>query len=383
MGDTGHQDDLAGAMQLMQQQMFQMQQAIQAQDAAAQQAAIAQQEQQAQAPPRQGFAPRRPSSSTSLQPTNPCGYYHPDEDICSLQHVYNSPYWLRPRSPAHQQGPSMLTEAPRHIMLTAAYRQIRRHPKTDPDSWNHRSKIKKTLRSSLSPPGGKKQLLLTGPMVRTAGNTSPWEGLNHKSDLYSRWFQPVPGPNLKADLYNLWRSQKRSSWKYCRHTRQPLRGGYNALEYLSNSTRVVPRKEPCPSAGNTAAPPPAKEPEKMQTLHQGVLVFTASIHLGQRGVKEAGEHTFPLLFIHKKKPTLWVPGPSFQVPDPRFQIFGCSPCKEEAKNTCLSRFLREDATRRKVGANKLSVNPRGNTHQQIPSTCPWQRRFKMRRQVIE
>ncbi|KAF2581887.1 hypothetical protein F2Q68_00004241 [Brassica cretica] len=153
--------------------------------------------------------------------------------------------------------------------------------------------------------------------------------------------------------------------------------------YQTTTKRVVPRKEPCPSAGNTAAPPPAKEPEKMQTLHQGVLVFTASIHLEQRGVKEAGEHTFPLLFIHKKKPTLWVPGPSFQVPDPRFQIFGCSPCKEEAKNTCLSRFLREDATRRKVGANKLSVNPRGNTHQQIPSTCPWQKRFKMRRQVIE
>ena len=36
MGDTGHRDDLAGAMQLMQQQMFQMQQAIQAQEDAAQ-----------------------------------------------------------------------------------------------------------------------------------------------------------------------------------------------------------------------------------------------------------------------------------------------------------------------------------------------------------
>ncbi|KAF3494705.1 hypothetical protein DY000_02052993 [Brassica cretica] len=41
----------------------------------------------------------------------------------TLQHIYNSTYWLRPRSPAHQQGPSMLTEAHRHIMLTAAYRQ--------------------------------------------------------------------------------------------------------------------------------------------------------------------------------------------------------------------------------------------------------------------
>ncbi|KAF2578513.1 hypothetical protein F2Q68_00004570 [Brassica cretica] len=37
------------------------------------------------------------------------------------RHVYNSTYWLRPLSPAHQQGPSTLTEAPRYIMLTAAY----------------------------------------------------------------------------------------------------------------------------------------------------------------------------------------------------------------------------------------------------------------------
>ena len=53
----------------------------------------------------------------------------------------------------------------------------------------------------------------------------------------------------------------------------------------------------------------------MLTLHQGLLVFISSTHLEQRGVKEAGEHMFPLLFIQKKKPNLWVPGFSFQVPD--------------------------------------------------------------------
>ncbi|KAF3528387.1 hypothetical protein DY000_02040949 [Brassica cretica] len=74
-------------------------------------------------PPRQGFAPRRPSSPTCLQPMNPCDYYQPEEDVCSLQHVYNSTYWFRPQSPAHQQGPSMLTEAHQHIVLTAAYPQ--------------------------------------------------------------------------------------------------------------------------------------------------------------------------------------------------------------------------------------------------------------------
>ena len=50
--------------------------------------------------------------------------YQPDEVTCSLQHVYNSTYWFRPQSPAHQQGPSMLTEAHQHIVLTAAYPQV-------------------------------------------------------------------------------------------------------------------------------------------------------------------------------------------------------------------------------------------------------------------
>ncbi|KAF3551258.1 hypothetical protein DY000_02008193 [Brassica cretica] len=118
--------------------------------------------------------------------------------------------------------------------------------------------------------------------------------------------------------------------------------GYNALEYLSNSTGVVRRNEPCPSAGNTAAPPPAKEPEKMLTLQEGVLILIPSTHLEQRGVKEAGEHIILLLFIQKEKPNLWVPGPSFQVPDPSFQ---------------------EDTTTSKAGADELSVNPRGYTHQ--------------------
>ncbi|WZZ14826.1 hypothetical protein YC2023_107915 [Brassica napus] len=75
-------------------------------------------------PPRQDSTHRRPSSRTSLGEADPGGFYRPGEDICSLQHVYNYTGWLRPRSPAHQQGPSMLTEAHRRSMLTAAYRQV-------------------------------------------------------------------------------------------------------------------------------------------------------------------------------------------------------------------------------------------------------------------
>ncbi|KAG2292791.1 hypothetical protein Bca4012_006340 [Brassica carinata] len=46
-------------------------------------------------------------------------------------------------------------------------------------------------------------------------------------------------------------------------------------------------------------------------------------------------------------------------------------------------FVEEDTTTRKAGAYELSVNPRGYTHQQLPSARPWQRRVKKRRRVIE
>ena len=58
----------------------------------------------------------------------------------------------------------------------------------------------------------------------------------------------------------------------------------------------------------------------MLILHQGVLVFISSTHLKQMGEKRAGQHVFPLLFIQKKKPKLWVLGSSFQVLDPSFQV---------------------------------------------------------------
>ncbi|KAF2590802.1 hypothetical protein F2Q70_00038694 [Brassica cretica] len=194
-------------------------------------------------------------------------------------------------------------------------------------------------------------------MVRMAGNTSPWEDSTmltsvarfnaeityesllvhagsrnaskaHNSATYEKdkWSssraQHLPAGFTTLTNSKSWRNQKRSSWKYCMHTRQPLRGGYNALEYLSNSIGVVPRKEPCPSAGNHAALPPAKELEKMLPRHQGALVFISFIHLEQMGVKESGKHMFPLQFIQKKKPNLWVLGFSFKVPVPRFRIPG-------------------------------------------------------------
>ncbi|KAF2591457.1 hypothetical protein F2Q70_00039197 [Brassica cretica] len=75
-------------------------------------------------------------SDDNVSLANSGGYYRPGEDICSLQHVYNSNYWLRPQSLAHQQGPSMLTEAPRHIMLTTAYRQENTLNDASPSSYH-------------------------------------------------------------------------------------------------------------------------------------------------------------------------------------------------------------------------------------------------------
>ena len=49
-------------------------------------------------------------------------------------------------------------------------------------------------------------------------------------------------------------------------------------------------------------------------------------------IKEAGELTFPLLFIQTKKPNFWVPASSFQVSDLMFRVLGCSPYKEAKSN---------------------------------------------------
>ncbi|KAF3493341.1 hypothetical protein DY000_02053650 [Brassica cretica] len=105
------------------------------------------------------------------------------------RHVYNSTYWLRPRSPAHQQGPPCSLK---HLNTSCSMQHIDRsggtqgptlvvitidHISKRPWDLHYRRNITRIL-SKLSqpqPPGDKKQLLLTGPMVRTAGNTSPWD----------------------------------------------------------------------------------------------------------------------------------------------------------------------------------------------------------------
>ncbi|KAF3513004.1 hypothetical protein F2Q69_00006086 [Brassica cretica] len=82
-----------------------------------------------------------------------------------------------------------------------------------------------------------------------------------------------------------------------------------------------------------------------------------------------------------------IPASRFQIPASRFRVpasrFQLPPSFQISKATGLYIFPREDTIAGKPGANELSVNPRGSTHQQILSTCTWQRRLKTRRRVIE
>ncbi|KAG2270584.1 hypothetical protein Bca52824_065139 [Brassica carinata] len=106
------------------------------------------------------------------------------------------------------------------------------------------------------------------------------------------------------------------------HTRQPLRGGYNAFEYSSSSIGVVPQKEPCPSTENTAAPPP-KKTEKMLTIHHGMLVSISYTQLKQMGDAKPND------------PTKW-PAPTTILP--LFLAMYPDILLKEAKATCFLRF---------------------------------------------
>ena len=77
-----------------------------------------------------------------------------------------------------------------------------------------------------------------------------------------------------------------------------------------------------------------------------------------------------------------LPGSGSQLLGSGFQLPGSG---SQLPTTLLPLFLAmyPDIPLRKAGADELSVTPRGYMHQQLPSTCPWQRRFRTRRRVIE
>nr|VDD31530.1 unnamed protein product [Brassica oleracea] len=125
-------------------------------------------------------------------------------------------------------------------------------------------------------------------MVRTAGNTSPWEdstmltsvarfnaGITYdlKADLYNLWFLLVSGLNYMSSLYKLWaqreQSQKRSSSKYCKHTRQPLRGNWRTTFLFSRSAKgTLPKgREHCRSASCKGAKENANNTSMSAGLH--------------------------------------------------------------------------------------------------------------------
>ncbi|WZZ60322.1 hypothetical protein YC2023_060429 [Brassica napus] len=131
-------------------------------------------------------------------------------------------------------------------------------------------------------------LEVPGPRLESPFNNiwfPPAPSLNLKASLYILWSLLVSGLNCKACLYNNNTSSSRAQHLSAELTAliSYISRGVktrNAFEYSSSSVRVVRRKEPCPSTGNTAAPPP-KKTEKMLTLHQGILASISSTHLKQ------------------------------------------------------------------------------------------------------
>ncbi|KAF3554223.1 hypothetical protein F2Q69_00014503 [Brassica cretica] len=116
--------------------------------------------------------------------------------------------------------------------------------------------------------------------------------------------------------------------------------------------------------------------ENANTTSRSVGLHT--LHsFGPNGSKRSRRTHVPATIHPKEKQNLWVPGSSFQVPDPSFWVSGSGFQLPSFGSQLL------DMTTRKAGADELSVNPQGYTHQQLPSTFLWQRRFKMRRRVIE
>ncbi|KAF3514255.1 hypothetical protein F2Q69_00005857 [Brassica cretica] len=171
-------------------------------------------------------------------------------------------------------------------------------------------------------------------MVRTAGNTSPWEdstmltsvtrfnaGITYESLLVPAGYgtfgpkreESSPTSNQRVLKQRITSSGRVYNFDEFQKLEEQEEEFLEILQAYQTTTK---------RAGNIAALPPAKEPRKMLILHQGVLVFIPSTHphLEQMKVKEVGEHMLPLLFIQKEKPNLWVTGSSFQVSDPSFQV---------------------------------------------------------------
>ncbi|WZZ88664.1 hypothetical protein YC2023_117243 [Brassica napus] len=188
--------------------------------------------------------------------------------------------------------------------------------------------------SQPQPPGGKKQLFLTGHMVRTAGNTSPWEdstiltsvarfdaGITYESLLVLK-----QGTTSSGRVYNFDELQKleEPEEKFV----EILQAYHTTTKSRSAKGTLPKRREHCCSTSCKGAMENANTTSRTASLH---ILYS----FGGNG-RERSRKTHVSTTIHPKEKAK-PPGSGFQLP--------------------------EDTTTRKAWENKLSVNPRGNTHQ--------------------
>ncbi|KAF3587981.1 hypothetical protein F2Q69_00030750 [Brassica cretica] len=207
--------------------------------------------------------------------------------------------------------------------------------------------------SQPQPPGGKKRCILIRSKAHAVGDTSSTEdntlltSVARSNTGITYEFLLVPaGPGPKSPVRPLQplvpagsgsQSQIRPlEYLVAAGARRVVPGNTacipdnhqeNAFEYSSSSVGVVPRKKPCPSGGNTAAPPSAKEPEKMlnSTSRDAGLYILNSFEAN--GSKRRRRTLVPLLFIQKKKAKPFgsrsqLPGSRSQLPGSGFQLPG-------------------------------------------------------------
>ncbi|KAF3606834.1 hypothetical protein DY000_02049539 [Brassica cretica] len=208
-------------------------------------------------------------------------------------------------------------------------------------------------------------------MVRTAGNTSPREDSTMLTSV-ARFNVGITYESLLVPAVSGCQPQSRPLQSLIPagfgHTRQPLRGGYNALEYLSNSTGVVPRKEPCPSAGNTAALPPAKELEKMLTPARSAGPHTL-YSSGAKGSKRSRRTHNPATILPKGKAKPL--GSGFQLLGSGSQLPGATRINnshQHARGKGDSR--RGDESSNDVQKALRVAHPRGSKEHPVNS-CQW------------
>ncbi|KAF3540798.1 hypothetical protein F2Q69_00022567 [Brassica cretica] len=196
-------------------------------------------------------------------------------------------------------------------------------------------------------------------MVRTAGNTSPWEDSTMLTSI-ERFNARITYESLLVPDGS--RSQPQN---------RPLQSLVTNWQQSSKpwTPSILPSLQLCHIR------------ERYEVLKQGITSSGRVYNFDEFQKLEEPEEEF-LKILQAYQTTTKSRSAKGTLPKGREHCCSasCKGAKENANTTSRSAGLH---TLYSFGANgradELSVNPRGYMHQQLPSTCPWQRRFKTRR----